>query len=64
MQTIHDAAADILKSQGTDPCAVSRESQVEDPKPCGKWSQGMQGLQEGFVIYPKAEISQQIRALS
>ena len=29
MQTTHDTAADILKSQGTDPCAVSRESQVK-----------------------------------
>ena len=29
MQTTHDTAADILKSQGTDPCAVYRESQVE-----------------------------------
>ena len=29
VQTTHDTAADILKSQGTDPCAVYRESQVE-----------------------------------
>ena len=29
MQSTHDTAADILKSQGTDPCAVYRESQVE-----------------------------------
>ena len=29
MQTTHDTATDILKSQGTDPCAVYRENQVE-----------------------------------
>ena len=29
MQTMHDMAADILRSQGTDPCAVYREGQVE-----------------------------------
>ena len=29
MQSTHITAADILKSQGTDPCAVYRESQVE-----------------------------------
>ena len=29
MQTTHDTAADILRSQGTDPCAVYKESQVE-----------------------------------
>ena len=29
IQSTHDTAADILKSQGTDPCAVYREHQVE-----------------------------------
>ena len=29
MQATHDTAADILRSQGTDPCAVYREKQVE-----------------------------------
>ena len=29
MQATHDTAADILKSQGTDPCTVYREKQVE-----------------------------------
>ena len=29
MQATHDMAADILWSQGTDPCAVYREKQVE-----------------------------------
>ena len=29
MQATHDMAADILLSQGTDPCAVYREKQVE-----------------------------------
>ena len=29
MQATHDMAADILRSQGTDPCAVYREKQVE-----------------------------------
>ena len=29
MQATHDTAADILCSQGTDPCAVYREKQVE-----------------------------------
>ena len=29
MQTTHDTAADILRLQGTDPCAVYREKQVE-----------------------------------
>ena len=29
MQTMHDTAADILRSQGTDPCAIYREGQVE-----------------------------------
>ena len=29
MQATHDTAADILQSQGTDPCAVYREKQVE-----------------------------------
>ena len=29
MQMMHDTAADILRSQGTDPCAIYREGQVE-----------------------------------
>ena len=29
MQATHDMTADILQSQGTDPCAVYREKQVE-----------------------------------
>ena len=29
MQATHDTAADILRSQGTDPCAVYKEKQVE-----------------------------------
>ena len=29
MQATHDTAADILRSQGTDPCAVYRKKQVE-----------------------------------
>ena len=29
MQSMHDTAADMLRSQGTDPCAVYREGQVE-----------------------------------
>ena len=29
MQATHDVAADILQSQGTDPCPVYREKQVE-----------------------------------
>ena len=29
MQATHDTAADILRSQGTDPCAVYREKQVK-----------------------------------
>ena len=29
MEATHDTAADILQSQGTDPCAVYREKQVE-----------------------------------